>query len=71
MRGPRLCPAPPGDGDGPPVDLDTATLYDQLTTPVEGGRALQSSLLSVLVLDDGRVLAGAVPVDALRAVAGA
>ncbi|WP_163276185.1 hypothetical protein [Cellulomonas iranensis] len=60
-----------GEGDGPPVALDTATLYDQLTTPVEGGRALQSSLLSVLVLDDGRVLAGAVPVDTLRAVAGA
>ncbi|KSW28764.1 hypothetical protein [Cellulomonas sp. B6] len=60
-----------GGGDGPAVDLDTSALYDQLTTPVEGGRALQSSLLSVLVLDDGRVLAGAVPVDALRAVAGA
>lgn len=58
------------EGDGPPVDLDTAALYDQLTTPVEGGRALQSTLLSVLVLDDGRVFVGAVPVDALRTAAG-
>lgn len=58
-------------GDGPPVDLDTAALYDQLTTPVEGGRALRSTLLSVLVLDDGRVLVGAVPVDTLRAAADA
>ncbi|MCC2334676.1 LolA family protein [Cellulomonas wangsupingiae] len=60
-----------GEGDGPPVDLDTTALYDQLTTPVEGGRALSSSLLSVLVLDDGRVLVGAVPVDTLRAAADA
>jgi len=60
-----------GEGDGPPVDLDTVALYDQLTTPVEGGRALSSTLLSVLVLDDGRVLVGAVPVDALRAAADA
>lgn len=58
-------------GDGPPLDLDTAALFDQLTTPVEGGRALTSTLLSALVLDDGRVLVGAVPVDALRAAAGA
>jgi len=58
------------EGDGPPVDLDTTALYDQLTTPVEGGRALSSTLLSVLVLDDGRVFVGAVPVDALRAAAG-
>lgn len=59
------------EGDGPPVDLDTSALYDQLTTPVEGGRALSSTLLSVLVLDDGRVLVGAVPVEALRAAADA
>ncbi|ADG74193.1 conserved hypothetical protein [Cellulomonas flavigena DSM 20109] len=59
------------EGDGPPMDLDTASLYDQLTTPVEGGRALTSSLLSVLVLDDGRVLVGSVPVDVLRATADA
>lgn len=59
------------DGEGPGLDLDTTTLYDQLTTPVDGGRVLTSSLLTVLVLDDGRVLAGAVPVETLRAVAGA
>ncbi|SFK30268.1 hypothetical protein [Cellulomonas sp. KH9] len=59
------------EGDGPGVELDAGALYDQLTTPVEGGRALTSTLLSVLVLDDGRVLVGAVPVDALRAAADA
>jgi len=41
----------------------------QLTTPVAGGRALSTALLSVLFTDDGRVLAGAVPVDALVAAA--
>ncbi|UZN04660.1 LolA family protein [Cellulomonas sp. S1-8] len=59
------------EGDGPSVDLDTTALYDQLTTAVDGGRVLSSTLLSVLVLDDGRVLVGAVPVEALRAAAGA
>lgn len=40
-------------------------MLDQLTTPVQGGRALSSRLLNVLVTDDGRVLAGAVPMQSL------
>ncbi|WP_136520570.1 LolA family protein [Cellulomonas telluris] len=60
----------PQDGEGPVPDLDQQALYDQLTTPVEGGRLLESSLLSVLVLDDGRVLAGAVPAQTLLDLAG-
>jgi outer membrane lipoprotein-sorting protein len=40
-------------------------LLASLTRPVEGGRALSTALLSVLLLDDGRVLAGAVPVEVL------
>ncbi|GIG28330.1 hypothetical protein [Cellulomonas marina] len=51
------------------LELDAATLYDTLTTPVEGGRLLSSALVSVLVTDDGRVLVGAVPADTLRALA--
>lgn len=47
-------------------DLDTAALYEQLTTEVPEGRLLSSTLLSVLVTDDGRVLAGAVPPETLR-----
>lgn len=46
-------------------------LVAQLTQPVDGGRALSASLLSVLVTADGRVLAGAVPVSALQAAANA
>ncbi|MDR6970693.1 DUF2092 domain-containing protein [Leifsonia shinshuensis] len=55
--------APASLTDDPPVA--------QLTQPVDGGRALSSSLVSVLVTPDGRVLAGAVPVSALQAAAAA
>lgn len=55
--------APGGIADDP--------LFAQLTQPVDGGRALSSSILSVLVTADGRVLAGAVPVSALQAAAAA
>lgn len=44
---------------------EASAALEALTTPVDGGRALQTSLLSVLLTDDGRVLAGSVPVDAL------
>ena len=40
-------------------------MLDSVTTPVDGGRVLQTSLLSVLLTDDGRVLAGAVPAELL------
>lgn len=44
-------------------------LVTQLTTPVEGGRALRTALFSVLVTDDGRVLVGSVPFETLVAAA--
>ncbi len=44
-------------------------LLDQLTVPVEGGRAIETTLLSIVLLDDGRVLVGAVPVEQLLAAA--
>jgi outer membrane lipoprotein-sorting protein len=47
------------------VPEDAASMLDALTTPVEGGRVLTSTLLSVLLTDDGRVLAGAVPAESL------
>lgn len=61
----------PEDDSGTPTGprLDTSALYDQLTTAVPEGRLLSSTLLSVLVTDDGRVLVGAVPAEALRALA--
>lgn len=53
-----------------PDGLDATALYEQLTTPVDGGRILTSALVSVLVTDDGRVLVGAVPAEDLLAIAG-
>jgi hypothetical protein len=44
-------------------------LVGELTQQVDGGRALSTSLVSVLVTADGRVLAGAVPVSALQSAA--
>ena len=54
-----------------PASVADDPLFAQLTQPVDGGRALSSSLLSVLVTSDGRVLAGAVPVSVLQAAANA
>ncbi|GAA2033819.1 outer membrane lipoprotein carrier protein LolA [Agromyces tropicus] len=54
----------------PPFSEDEVGALDAVTTPVDGGRALATSLLSVLFTDDGRVLAGSVPVDTLLAYAG-
>ncbi len=48
---------------------EQAGLLEQLTTRVPEGRLLSSSLLSVLLTDDGRVLAGAVPADVLQQAA--
>lgn len=50
--------------------LDTTALYEEVTAPVAGGRVLTTALASVLVTDDGRVLVGAVPAEALLAAAG-
>ncbi|MCW2613332.1 MAG: hypothetical protein JWN08_326, partial [Frankiales bacterium] len=55
---------------GVEVPEDAAGLLDQLSTPVAGGRVVTSSLVSLLLLDDGRVLAGAVPADRLVELAG-
>ncbi|WP_242448166.1 hypothetical protein [Cellulomonas sp. WB94] len=61
----------PSDGKGPgdKFTLDTAALYQQLTTEVPEGRLLSSALVSVLVTTDGRVLIGAVPAETLRGMA--
>jgi outer membrane lipoprotein-sorting protein len=49
-----------------PPELTASPLFGQLTESVAGGRLLSSSLLNVLITEDGRVFAGAVPVQALR-----
>lgn len=44
-------------------------LFGQLTHAVPGGRALTTSLVSVLITPEGAVLVGAVPIDRLETVA--
>lgn len=60
---------PAGTVDQADLDSDASGLLDQVTKPVDGGRAVQTALVSVYLTDDGRVLAGAVPVSALVAAA--
>jgi len=43
------------------LDPEQLALLNSVMTAVDGGRVLQTSLVSVLLTDDGRVLAGAVP----------
>ena len=52
-----------------PSDLASNPTVDRLTTAVAGGRVLHTALGNVLLTDDGRVLAGAVPVSRLESAA--
>ena len=52
-----------------PAQLGDNPLIDQLTTAVDGGRALTTSLLTVFLASDGRVFAGAVPLAQLQTAA--
>jgi len=57
-----------------PADSSLSTLsstkqFTQLTTAVPGGRVFHTTLVNVLITDDGRVLAGSVPTARLLAVA--
>ena len=62
-------PAGSAGSKAPDASASQSKLLDELTTSVAGGRALQTSLLSVLLTSDGRVLVGAVPISALEAAA--
>ncbi|WP_022919099.1 LolA family protein [Ruania albidiflava] len=50
------------------LDLSSQPVLAQLTTAVDGGHAVSTNLLSLLITDDGQVRLGAVPVEALQAV---
>jgi outer membrane lipoprotein-sorting protein len=57
-----------GDDTGAASSDPTAVL-EQLTTEVPEGRAFETSLVTVLFATDGRILAGAVPLEQLQAAA--
>ena len=46
---------------------DAAALLEQATVPVQGGRLLSTALVNVLVLDDGQIFVGSVPLERLQA----
>jgi len=52
-----------------PASATDSPLFAQVATAVSGGRVLSTSLVNVLLTDDGRVFAGAVPVGTLQAAA--
>ncbi|WP_165065510.1 LolA family protein [Marisediminicola senii] len=54
-----------------PAELRENELLAELTTEVDGGRVLSTSLVNVLLATDGRVFAGSVPVAQLQAAASA
>ncbi|WP_404434476.1 DUF2092 domain-containing protein [Microbacterium lacus] len=47
------------------LDPEQLAMLATVTTAVDGGRVLQTSLITVLITDDGRVLVGAVPASRL------
>jgi outer membrane lipoprotein-sorting protein len=52
-----------------PAQATSSPLLAQMTQAVTGGRLLHTALVNVLLTDDGRVLAGSVPVERLQAAA--
>jgi outer membrane lipoprotein-sorting protein len=56
-------------GTSATAQIAQSGVFQQLTKPADGGRVLSTTLVNVLVTNDGRVLAGAVPVSRLEAVA--
>ncbi|MEC5179166.1 LolA family protein [Arthrobacter sp. CG_A4] len=69
----------PGAVEGNPLRPDpslpvgpasgAASLFEQAAVAVPGGRLVSTSLLNVLILDDGRIFAGAVPLERLQSAA--
>ncbi|MGM7668810.1 LolA family protein [Microbacterium sp. A93] len=57
--------------DEVPEGFATSPLLEQYATATEAGRVLSTPLATILLTDDGRVLAGPVPLERLLDVAGA
>lgn len=48
---------------------EAGALLEQAATPVPGGRLVSTALVNVLILDDGRIFAGSVPLEQLQSAA--
>ncbi|AOT03231.1 LolA family protein [Arthrobacter sp. U41] len=62
-------PLQPDPSDPEGTRSGAAALLEQAAVAVPGGRLVSTSLVNVLILDDGRVLAGSVPLERLQAAA--
>lgn len=62
--------APGGQGASMAESLLKDPLLSQAAVVVPGGRLLSTSLVNVLIADDGRIFVGMVPAERLQAVAG-
>lgn len=62
-------PLNPGTAGPGETRSGAAALLDQAAVAVPGGKLVSTSLLNVLILDDGRILAGSVPLERLQAAA--
>jgi outer membrane lipoprotein-sorting protein len=51
--------------------INSSTLFQSLTKPVEGGRVFSTALVNILFTNDGRIFAGSVTTDKLLAAAAA
>lgn len=63
--------ASPESGKQPVDRLLNDPLLRQATATVQGGRAISTSLVNVLLTDDGRTFVGSVPLERLQAAAAA
>ena len=57
---------PAGPDPAAPGASGAAALLEQAAVAVPGGRLVTTSLLNVLILDDGRIFAGSVPLERLQ-----
>jgi hypothetical protein len=62
-------PLQPDPSDPAGTRSGAAALLEQAAVTVPGGRLVSTSLVNVLILDDGRILAGSVPLERLQAAA--
>jgi hypothetical protein len=60
---------PASKGSSVGAALLSDPLLQQATVAVAGGKVLTTSLVNILLTDDGRIFAGAVPVEMLQAAA--
>jgi outer membrane lipoprotein-sorting protein len=61
---------PPSKDSGLAAGSGEGALLEQAAVAVPGGKLLSTALVNVLILDDGRIFAGSVPLERLQSAAG-